>query len=388
MSRRIVIRAVLICLLVAVAFLFAIVGKAYADVTSSSDVIPDQTYISGLNVSYLTADEATDLVSSYVDSWTAGLGMSLTDPQTGATYTIDLSSGVSCDVDAAVSEATGRNGGVSLVTRVLDEVAGAEPERKDIALAYTFDDSVIQPQVEQLAAAVHVDAVDAARTFNDDNTVTLTAESAGRDLDVATTVAAAQAAVDQAVAASPTLQQLAGATITSTLTTVALEPAVTLDSMPYAVIVDYAQFMLYVFDGDRMIYSVMIGYGRGWEDGVNYSSPEGLHYIEYFDPAPTWTNPDPTGWGKDYKAYYAGGEEGNPLGSRAMKVSDAPMVFIHGVTDPNCIGNRLSHGCINVWDDDVIQLYQLLYDNAVAKGSSSVGGSGTPVYVYFHNYPG
>ena len=76
------------------------------------------------------------------------------------------------------------------------------------------------------------------------------------------------------------------------------------------------------------------------------------------------------------------------MGSREMKISDAYLVFIHGVTDPNCIGNRLSHGCINVWDSQVIELYDLLYANATAHNSSSVGGDGEPIYVNFINYPG
>lgn len=388
MRLNIAARAGLVAAFVVAVCLCLAVGRAFANDRATYDLIPEQTYISGVDVSGMTREQATQALQSYVAQHSASMQVTLVDPDTQATYPITLSSYVTCDVDAAVEQAVGLRHAQSALSRIIDDATDAEPVRTDIDLAYTTDTSEVRPQVEALAAAVNTQPTDATRTFNDDNTVTVVPETYGVSLDVDATVAAVEDALDTAASQADRVDQLAATPVSAQLVTTPVAPAVTADMFPYGVIIDYAQFMLYVFDGEQMIYSVQIGYGRGWEDGVNYSSPEGMHYIEYFDPAPTWTNPDPTGWGKDYKAFYAGGEEGNPLGSRAMKINDAPMVFIHGVTDPNCIGNRLSHGCINVWDSDVIQLYQLLYDDAVAKGSSSVGGSGEPVYVYFHNYPG
>lgn len=292
-------------------------------------------------------------------------------------------------METAVALAVERNHNTPVLTRVLSSLADSQAERVDIDLSYTVDKSAVSDGITTLASMIHVDAANAWREFNDDNTVVVHPEVVGRDLDVEATTTAATAAIQQVLDSSSSLSELASASVEVPMTVITTQPEVTVAGMPYSVIIDYSKYMLYVFDGETMIYSVMIGYGRGWEDGVNYSSPsDGLHYVEYFDRAPTWTNPSPNGWGKDYEAFYAAGDPENPLGSRAIKVSDAPLVFIHGVNNAACIGNRLSHGCINVWDSDVIVLFQLLYDSAVEKDSLSVGGTGEPVWIYFHDYPG
>lgn len=388
MRLNVAVRTGLVAAFVAAVVLCLAVGRAFANDQATYDIIPEQTYISGVDVSGMDRSQATQALQSYVAEHSTGIQVTLMDPETQATYPLTLNSFMTCDVDSAVDEAVDVNHSRSALSRILDDATDAAPVRTDIELAYTTDTSEVRPQVEALAASVNRDPTDAGRTFNDDNTVTVIPETYGVALDVDATVANVESALDAAVAQAQRIDQLAATPVNAQLITTALAPMLTADMLPYGVIIDYAQFMLYVFDGQDMIYSVPLGYGRGWENGVNYNSPEGLHYIEYFDGSPVWNNPDPDGWGKDYKKSYAGGEEGNPLGSRAMKINDAPMVYIHGVTDPNCIYNRLSHGCLNVWDSDVIELYQILHDDAVAKNSSSVGGTGEPVYVYFHNYPG
>ncbi len=368
------------------------VGYAFASDRASYNLIPDNTSIAGVDVSGMTAEEATKAVEDYTASrQSASVNFSLVDPETQTAYPVSLTATVKYDVATAVETAIARRQDTAALSRITSEITNAPVEQVDIPLeeqSLAVDSTPIREAVESLAPAYVSDPVDASRTFNNDNTVTITPETYGTAIDVDATVAAAETTLSQAVATSPSLANLASRAISSPLTMTYTAPAVTVDSFPYAIIIDYAEFTLYVFDGDQVIWQCYIGYGRGWEDGVNYDSPTGLHYIDYFDPSPTWSNPDPTGWGAGYKDFYAGGEEGNPLGSRAMKVSDASMVFIHGVSDYGIVGQRLSHGCINVYDPEVIDLYNLLYDNAVEHDSLSVGGAGEPIYVYFHNYPG
>lgn len=379
----------LVAAFIAVLGLCVAIGTAFAHDKATYDLIPEETYIAGINVSGMTADEATQVVSAYAASHASDFSISLTDPDTGISYPLGLSAGVTYDVETAVALAVERNHNTPVLTRVLSSLADSQAERVDIDLSYTVDKSAVSDGITTLASMIHVDAANAWREFNDDNTVVVHPEVVGRDLDVEATTTAATAAIQQVLDSSSSLSELASASVEVPMTVITTQPEVTVSGMPYSVIIDYSKYMLYVFDGETMIYSVMIGYGRGWEDGVNYSSPsDGLHYVEYFDRAPTWTNPSPNGWGKDYEAFYAAGDPENPLGSRAIKVSDAPLVFIHGVNNAACIGNRLSHGCINVWDSDVIVLFQLLYDSAVEKDSLSVGGTGEPVWIYFHDYPG
>lgn len=378
-----------IALFIAVVAVGFSVARAFADDQATYDIIPNNTYIAGVDVSGMTAEQATEAVEATSSQQAGNIAMTLTASDTGETYPLSLAGEVTVDVDSAVEQAVELNHQRSALSRLIDgNDSETDNPRTDIELTYTIDTATVSAQVQALADQINVAATDASRIFNDDGTVTIVPESYGRTVDVDTTVAAvestlAQASQDNSLADLTTMQLSAPLTVNQTA------PSITTDSLADCVVVDYSQFLLTVYDNTgTAIWSCYIGYGRGWEDGVNYSSPEGLHYIEYFDPAPTWSNPDPDGWGADYKDYYAAGDPENPMGSREMKISDAPMVFIHGVHDPNCIGNRLSHGCINVWDDQVIELYELLYENAVAHDSSSVGGSGEPIYVNFINYPG
>ena len=361
-----------------------LVGSAFANDQATYDLIPENTYISGVNVSGMTEEEAIAAVSATAEQLSADVDMTLVASDTGESYSVTLNGGVTYDITHAARAAVELNHNTPVLTRI----AGGVPERTDIEIEFAVDPYPIREQVEQIAGMLYVAPVNAEREWHDDNTVSVSYEVVGRGVDVDATVAAAEAALQEQIAVAHSLADLANAQITATMTAGPLQPDVTVADMPLSVIIDYAQYMLYVFDLDQCVYQCGIGYGRGWEDGVEYNSPMGLHYIEYFDPSPTWSNPSPNGWGSEYKAFYAGGEEGNPLGVRAMKVSDALMVYIHGVEDPNLIGQRLSHGCINIYNPVVIELYDLLFNSAVEYDSLSVDGNGEPIYVYFHNYPG
>ncbi len=55
--------------------------------------------------------------------------------------------------------------------------------------------------------------------------------------------------------------------------------------------------------------------------------------------------------------YVAGGDPRNPLGPRAMYLGHS-MYRIHGTDAPQTVGQEVSHGCIRMYNLDVIDLYQ------------------------------
>ncbi|MFZ0111521.1 MAG: L,D-transpeptidase, partial [Pseudolabrys sp.] len=50
------------------------------------------------------------------------------------------------------------------------------------------------------------------------------------------------------------------------------------------------------------------------------------------------------------------GGPGNPLGARAIYIGGTDY-RIHGTNDPTSIGKQASSGCIRLFNDDVIDLY-------------------------------
>jgi lipoprotein-anchoring transpeptidase ErfK/SrfK len=73
---------------------------------------------------------------------------------------------------------------------------------------------------------------------------------------------------------------------------------------------------------------------------------------------PTWINPDPTGWGASMPAMIPPGP-GNPLGVRAINWT-APGIRFHGTSATSSIGTAASHGCVRMYNEDVIELYDVV----------------------------
>ena len=55
-------------------------------------------------------------------------------------------------------------------------------------------------------------------------------------------------------------------------------------------------------------------------------------------------------------AFVAGGDPRNPLGVRALYVGDT-LYRIHGTDAPWLIGDAVSHGCVRMFNKDVVDLY-------------------------------
>ena len=370
------VKTLLILAFVAVVALGGVVGVAFARDHATYDIVPPNTYVDGVDISGMTEQQAIEAIDSHLTTQAQTVSVRLLDETSGATYDIALENSLSYDVAGAVEAAISANQTRPASARFINLVRNDTPARNDITMGYQVDTTQVRTLVDALAQTIDTAPADAYRDFNDDDTVTLHEEVWGHATDVDATTNAVASALSQAVSTGASASELTAQPLDVTMSVSTTAPAVTVADLPPCIIVNYDTTMLYVFGTDPVnpIFSCGIGYGRGWEDGVLYNSPDGLHYIEYKDAAPTWTNPDPSGWGSTYPAVVGPGPD-NPLGLRALKVSDAPMIFIHGVNDYGLIHHNQSHGCINVYNDDVVQLFDLIPE------PSSVS---TPIYVYFH----
>lgn len=99
----------------------------------------------------------------------------------------------------------------------------------------------------------------------------------------------------------------------------------------YRIIVDLTARRLYLLDGDIVVREYPVGIGK-----MLTQTPTGEYTIINKEPSP-----------------------GGPFGAFWMGLSK-PHYGIHGTNDPASIGHLVSHGCIRMYNEDVLQLAALV----------------------------
>ena len=137
---------------------------------------------------------------------------------------------------------------------------------------------------------------------------------------------------------------------------------------PGTIVVDTYARRLYLVQADGQATRYAIAVGR---DGTSF---RGNGYIGRKAKWPSWT---PTAnmirTQPHLYAQYAGGLPGgisNPLGSRALYLYRGgrdTMFRIHGTIEPDSIGHATSAGCIRLFNQDVMELYERVSPGAKVK---------------------
>jgi lipoprotein-anchoring transpeptidase ErfK/SrfK len=127
---------------------------------------------------------------------------------------------------------------------------------------------------------------------------------------------------------------------------------------PGTVVVNIKQRQLFVVEsGGR---AIRYGIGVGRSQGANF---RGTGVVGRKEKWPYWT---PTGNMMaaipEYRAFARGlpGGEENPLGPRALYLyrdGKDTMFRLHGTIEPETIGQAVSSGCIRLFNQDIIDLY-------------------------------
>ena len=99
----------------------------------------------------------------------------------------------------------------------------------------------------------------------------------------------------------------------------------------YSIVINTAEHTLYLYIDDGLYKTYPVAVGK-----PSTPSPKGTFTILH-------------------KSLYPGG----PFGARWMGLSK-PHYGIHGTNNPNSIGKDISHGCIRMQNEDVIELYDLV----------------------------
>jgi lipoprotein-anchoring transpeptidase ErfK/SrfK len=108
---------------------------------------------------------------------------------------------------------------------------------------------------------------------------------------------------------------------------------------------------LYFVNGDGSAIRYPVGVGRA---GMAW---HGRAFVERKLVRPSWGPPlDIWRANPNLPADIAGGSPRNPMGERVLGL-DRGNYAIHGTNDPSSIGHFVSHGCIRMYNADVIDLY-------------------------------
>jgi lipoprotein-anchoring transpeptidase ErfK/SrfK len=157
---------------------------------------------------------------------------------------------------------------------------------------------------------------------------------------------------------------------------VAVPPGV--PDKPNTIVVDVPNRFLYYVEDNGVAMRYGIGVGR---EGFAWSGEATVHDKT---PWPKWFPPAEMTLRDEKARKYAKGMDGgprNPLGARALYLwqgNKDTLFRIHGTAEPSSIGKAVSSGCIRLFNQDIIDLY-----NRVQIGTKVVvlGSPETPPLV-------
>ncbi|MDH4101255.1 MAG: L,D-transpeptidase family protein [Nitrospirota bacterium] len=112
-------------------------------------------------------------------------------------------------------------------------------------------------------------------------------------------------------------------------------------------------YITFIADGSRLVATFPIGIGS---EGT--ATPLGNFKVTDKVVSPTWYVPKSVKAEKPWlPAVVPPGPE-NPLGTHAISLT-LDSIFIHGTNKPWGIGRRVSHGCIRLYPEDIVKLFEL-----------------------------
>ena len=118
------------------------------------------------------------------------------------------------------------------------------------------------------------------------------------------------------------------------------------------IIVKTRQRRLYYVIGPDSAIEYPVGVGRA---GMAWS---GTAYIDGKYIRPAWSPPDMIRRENPrIPNVIPSGSAANPMGAAAMTLSGGGQYAIHGTNNPRSIGGFVSHGCIRMYNSDIMDLY-------------------------------
>ena len=207
-----------------------------------------------------------------------------------------------------------------------------------------IDAEALTETIARVAAEVDIAAVSATASYQGGR-VQVTPERDGQ-------------AVDRATARELMATALVGSDGEVTLPVSPTRAALTRSSFDSVLVVNQRERVLELHRGGQVARSWPVAVGTGGSP-----TPTGTFVIGAKRFEPTWVNPARDRWGADLPARIGPGPD-NPLGLRALNWNRPgggdTLIRFHGTPNEDSIGEAASNGCVRMFNDDVIELYDLV----------------------------
>ncbi|NIX75330.1 L,D-transpeptidase [Microvirga terricola] len=123
-------------------------------------------------------------------------------------------------------------------------------------------------------------------------------------------------------------------------------------AMPGTIVIKTAERKLYLVRGDGTAFRYKVAVGRLGKQWFGEARVDGKFV------RPAWSPPDEVRRDNPrLPSVIPGGSPGNPMGARAITL-DRGQYAIHGTNRPSSIGTFASYGCIRMFNEDIVDLYE------------------------------
>jgi len=123
------------------------------------------------------------------------------------------------------------------------------------------------------------------------------------------------------------------------------------EAPPGTIVVRTSERRLYYVYGDGRAIRYPVGVGKNGKQWAGESFIDGK-YVK-----PAWTPPEEIRRDKPtLPSVIPGGLPSNPMGAAAITLSGGEYA-IHGTNDPRSIGGFVSYGCIRMYNQDIVDLF-------------------------------
>jgi len=122
---------------------------------------------------------------------------------------------------------------------------------------------------------------------------------------------------------------------------------------PGTIVIKTSERRLYYVTGENLAIRYPVGVGKAGMAWSGTASIDGK-YVR-----PAWSAPPSIR--NDYSRLpqvIPGGSPSNPMGAAALTLSGGGEYAIHGTNNPTSVGGFVSHGCIRMYNQDVMDLFE------------------------------